>query len=511
MSALAMSGGMAASGRYAASRAARRGAKGGFAGGVPWRVPIVRARAERAIFAPVASSRSKASVRSRRGRVSDVATRAVEPEAVTADDDDLLFGLPKRDVGEPLAILLASQFVLFIGVGALLPALPLYAQNIGLSGSANGIVLSAPALAMLLLNLPAGKLVDSWGRKQMMMAGMAVIALSDLATSQCRTVAALILARLALGAGRAAAENGDRAYLADLTDRFPTARGTMSGSQQAIQALGLVIGPLIGGRAVEAFGAPTVFLLISGAAFACTGGYSLLPDINVAAEREEERIALSMDMSVEEEEEMERELEAIKAASDWRVLLESDRQRVITAAAAANALGFVAKLTCIPWFATQALDATPAQVGELFSVTALLGMVSAPLSGIVADKIGLKAVVVASLAMCAAGLVVAQDSSDFHELQLCIGLWGMGTAAAGPAVNALAQESAPKGGEGEALTLPKTAGDLVFLIGPVFLGGFDDVLGSAGASLDIVAGSAAAAAAYALVSLKPMGEEDGDE
>ena len=29
--------------------------------------------------------------------------------------------------------------------------------------------------------------------------------------------------------------------------------------------------------------------------------------------------------------------------------------------------------------------------------------------------------------------------------------------------------------------------------------------------MDIVAGSAAAAAAYALVSLKPMGEEDGDE
>jgi hypothetical protein len=75
-------------------------------------------------------------------------------------------------------------------------------------------------------------------------------------------------------------------------------------------------------------------------------------------------------------------------------------------------------------------------------------------------------------------------------------------------VNALAQESAPKGGEGEALTLPKTAGDAVFLIGPVFLGGFDDLLGSAGASLDIVAASAAAAAVGTAVFLKPMGEED---
>lgn len=437
--------------------------------------------------------------------------RGSSPPPGNGDDDDdaeMLFGLPREAVGEPLAILLASQFVLFIGVGALLPALPLYAQSIGLSGSANGIVISAPALAMLALNLPAGKIVDSWGRKQMMVAGMFVIALSDLATSQCRTALALIPARLSLGAGRAAAENGDRAYLADLTERFPAARGTITGTQQAVQALGLVIGPLIGGRAAEAYGAPSVFFLISGAALACTGGYSLLPEINAAAEKEEEWARMSVDMSAEEEEEFEREREAIKAASDWRELLKSNRQRVITAAAGANALGFVAKLTCIPWFATGVLDATPAQVGELFSITALLGMASAPVGGVIADKVGLKAVVVASLAMCALGLGFAQDAEDVRQLQLCIGLWGMGTAAAGPAVNALAQESAPKGGEGEALTLPKTAGDLVFLVGPVVLGLTDDTLGSPGSSLGLVAASAAASALGALVFLGPTEEDE---
>ena len=46
------------------------------------------------------------------------------------------------------------------------------------------------------------------------------------ATGQCRTVAALVPARLILGAGRSAAEGGDRAYLADLTERCPEARGT---------------------------------------------------------------------------------------------------------------------------------------------------------------------------------------------------------------------------------------------------------------------------------------------
>ena len=174
-------------------------------------------------------------------------------------------------------------------------------------------------------------------------------------------------------------------------------RGTLSGTQQAVQALGLVIGPLIGGYAAGLYSPTSVFYLISGAALVCTGGYSLLPDINASAELEAEKLALSMDMSQEEEEEFAREQEAVKAASDWGALLKSNRQRVITFAAGVNAFGFVAKLTCIPWFATASLGASPQQVGELFSLTALLGMASAPL-GVIADKIGLKAVVVASLA-----------------------------------------------------------------------------------------------------------------
>ena len=72
--------------------------------------------------------------------------------------------------------------------------------------------------------------------------------------------------------------------------------------------------------------------------------------------------------------------------------------------------------------------------------------------------------------MRAFGLVVASGSEDLEHLRFAVGFWGVGCAAAGPAVNALAQELAPKGGEGESLTLPKTAADIVFLIGPVILG-----------------------------------------
>jgi nitrate/nitrite transporter NarK len=55
------------------------------------------------------------------------------------------------------------------------------------------------------------------------------------------------------------------------------------------------------------------------------------------------------------------------------------------------------------------------KAGELFSLTALLGMASAPVGGVIADKIGLKSVIVVSLAMCAVGLGLAQEAVGLYK------------------------------------------------------------------------------------------------
>ena len=108
----------------------------------------------------------------------------------------------QRDVAQPLALLLAAQFVLFVGVGAVIPVLPLYGKEIGLSQALNGVVISAPAVALLLGAQPAGRFADQ-ARKPAMLLGMAVIALSDFGTSVSVGLASLVVARLGLGLGRA--------------------------------------------------------------------------------------------------------------------------------------------------------------------------------------------------------------------------------------------------------------------------------------------------------------------
>ena len=95
--------------------------------------------------------------------------------AATTDDDD-------GDVKRTLALLLAAQFVLFVGVGAVIPVIPIFAKAIGLSSAASGVVISAPAVALLLLARPAGVVADR-ARKPAMIGGMLAIAVADLGTA----------------------------------------------------------------------------------------------------------------------------------------------------------------------------------------------------------------------------------------------------------------------------------------------------------------------------------------
>jgi len=473
------------------------------------RVLTIEEENERTMFA-----RTSSSLVSKTKRNSNTAARKEVPN---------IYGIPRDAVFAPLAGLLVSQLVLYIGVGVLLPALPLYAQSIGLSQSANGLVISAPALAMLILNVPTGQMADRYGRKPVMIAGLGIMAVADIGTALAKTMVFLIPTRLLLGVGRAACEGGDRAYLADLTKRVPEKRGIITAAQAMVHGFGLVIGPLIGGSALDEYGPATAFYVVGFAAVGTAIGYAFLPETLSESERSTDEDFFG---SADDNDDGDannaannngntmpsflkflnlKNMTKRDKKSNLGKLLKDPDQRLLLTCAAANSFGFVAKLTVIPLFASGQLHATSLQVGELFSLTALLGLATAPVSGLLSDAIGKRWVLTGSLALCALGLAVGSGSEDLETLRLAVGCWGIGCAAAGPAVNALAQEIAPKGGEGESLTLPKTAADIVFLVGPIILGGANDLTDSQGAGILItaaIAGVASIVCAYGAVTYK---------
>ena len=164
-----------------------------------------------------------------------------------------------------------------MGVGAVIPAIPLYGQSIGLSSASNGIVISTPAVALLLVSRFGGEFADK-GRKAAMMSGMFIIAIADAGTAFSNNLATLVVARLGLGLGRGFAEAGERGMLTDLANQTPNLRGRALAIQQASVALGVAIGAPAGGLIVELYGVRASFLCVSAAAIATLGLYALLPE-----------------------------------------------------------------------------------------------------------------------------------------------------------------------------------------------------------------------------------------
>ena len=69
-----------------------------------------------------------------------------------------------------------------MAIGAIVPLLPTYATQVGLSASGVGLIIAMPSAARLVLNLPLGFLVDAIGRKPPLVIGTLVEALGSIGT-----------------------------------------------------------------------------------------------------------------------------------------------------------------------------------------------------------------------------------------------------------------------------------------------------------------------------------------
>ena len=391
------------------------------------------------------------------------------------NENKLLFGIPD-ETGKSLALLLFSQFLLFIGVGAVIPSIPLYGKEIGLSGAANGIVISAPALALLLLARPAGKFADK-ARKPAMIGGMAIIALSDLGTATAQTIVPLVIARLGLGAGRCISESGERGMLADLAGTMPELRGRALSLQQAVVALGIAIGAPAGGLLVEEYGPRAAFLCVTAAAFMALIMYTFLKETlnNESQNQSTMTASISNTSTGSNDESGDESSENV----DWDVLLQDPKWRGLSLFEVGARFGYAAKLASIPILASAILPGGAIGAGALLSAAGLSGLVGGPVGGWLSDRIGAKNTVLLTGLTSGIGLILIPialqiSSPDYLpegvSFSASVLLWSTSVAAQSPAANAFAQEISPPGSTATAMALPRAAGDAVYLFAPFLLG-----------------------------------------
>ncbi len=127
---------------------------------------------------------------------------------------------------------------------AIVPLLPEYSDDLGLSKSAAGVLSASYAAGTLLAALPAGWLAARIGVRQVMLTGLGLLAVASVVFAFVDSVALLDAARFVQGVGGACAWTGGLAWVlaAGPRDR----RGEMLGGVLAVAIVGLLIGPVIG-------------------------------------------------------------------------------------------------------------------------------------------------------------------------------------------------------------------------------------------------------------------------
>jgi EmrB/QacA subfamily drug resistance transporter len=157
-----------------------------------------------------------------------------------------------------LAVLCAGMFMAMLDNVVLSNALPRLGQGLGVGLAGLQWITEAYSLAYAALLLPTGLLGDRYGRRRFYLGGLAVFTIGSMCCALSGTVAQLIAARAVQGAGAAALIPQSLAIL----------RGTYPGTAEqaraftiwsGISALGLALGPAIGGPLVDAFGWPSAF------------------------------------------------------------------------------------------------------------------------------------------------------------------------------------------------------------------------------------------------------------
>ena len=160
-----------------------------------------------------------------------------------------------------LVTVVLSVFIALLGVGIIIPVLPVLATKLGASGFALGLITAAFSLSRGLLQPVVGNLSDRWGRKGFLVTGLFIYGLVGLLIPHAGGVAHLVGIRLFQGVGAAMIVPVAMAYASFLAP--PGQEGRYMGVVNIALFCGIGCGPVLGGFFSDRWGLASVFYMMA--------------------------------------------------------------------------------------------------------------------------------------------------------------------------------------------------------------------------------------------------------
>ncbi|HEX6359426.1 MFS transporter [Actinophytocola sp.] len=176
-----------------------------------------------------------------------------------------------------LVVLCLSTLVLVIDNMVLTVAVPPLAEDLHASAQDTQWILDSYILVFAGLLLTSGSLSDRFGRRRVMIIGLALFGAASLLAPLASTPTELVLARVVMGVGGALIMPSTLSILITVFDDAERRRAMAAWS--AVAMLGLVGGPVLGGVLIDAFWWGAVFLInVPVAVLAIIAAVVLMPE-----------------------------------------------------------------------------------------------------------------------------------------------------------------------------------------------------------------------------------------
>ena len=150
-----------------------------------------------------------------------------------------------------LLILFVTIFIDLMGFGIFIPVIPIYARELHATDALVGDLGAVFSLAMFIFTPVWGSLSDRYGRKPVILAAVALSALSYVLFAHATTLFLLVFSRVLTGIGSGNI-TAAQAYITDITP--PEGRAKAMGLIGAAFGLGFIFGPPMGSFIFARFG-----------------------------------------------------------------------------------------------------------------------------------------------------------------------------------------------------------------------------------------------------------------
>lgn len=370
----------------------------------------------------------------------------------------------------------APALMVTVGQGLLVPILPLYAADFGISYILIGLVLAGEGIGTLIADVPTGMIQRRFGDKQVMMMGLLLKAVSIGLLFFAASIWVVLLLRLVAGFGRSMYTVSAHVYVTNYVD--PDQRGKAISMFGGTHRLGGFIGPAIGGVVAGLLGLRSAFI---GAALASALGLLLVFLFTRASKREAA------------------DSHADAHQLDIRRVLQTN-YRVLASAGTAQIFGQMiraGRTVVIPLFAADALGLAVDRIGLIVSVSVAVDFSLFVVAGWLMDRYGRKFAIVPCFGIQALGMALVPFATGFTSLLFATVLIGLGNGLGAGSMMTLGADLSPARSRGEFLGVWRLIGDLGHTGAPLLVGAVADILVLSSA-IWVIAGSGLAAASIFL-------------